>query len=106
MAKKFSRIKQEYSAFTAKIKQSGRDGDEEDLYELPDFYKMHELEKDKARHDPPAHISSEETAISDGEGTSLTSSRKRMRMSLSLEAFEKRAEERHAELLGEIKKRK
>ena len=44
------------------------------------------------------------TAISDGERASPTSSRKSVRMSLSVEAFEKRAEERHAELLGEIRK--
>ena len=57
MAKKFTRMKQEYSLYIAKISQSGRDGDDTTLYNLLEFYeKMHKLENDKARHDPPAHI--------------------------------------------------
>eukprot|EP00171_Calliarthron_tuberculosum_P023471 IDg23471t1 len=46
---KFTRMTQEYTAYIAKISQSGRDGDDASLYNVPDFYEqMHELEKDKA----------------------------------------------------------
>lgn len=47
--KKFTHMKQQYSAFQAKIVQSGRNGDDEGLYEMPDFFReMHEMERDKA----------------------------------------------------------
>ena len=70
-------MKQEYSAYIANISQSGRDGDDTMLYNLPEFYEqMHELEKDKARHDPPAHVALDRTEVTEVD---TTSTRKRSR---------------------------
>eukprot|EP00171_Calliarthron_tuberculosum_P002950 IDg2950t1 len=55
--KKFNRIRKDYSSYISKVKQSGRDGDDEELYNKPDFFDLvHELERGKARHDPPSNI--------------------------------------------------
>lgn len=79
--------------------------------EPPFFQKLRELEKDKARHDPPAILGAEAPpgfAAADDEADSeqLTSSRKRQKMSAaaSLEAMEQKAAGRHEELAGLIKK--
>ena len=45
MQKTFTRMKQEYSAYIAKISQSAHGEDDKDLYEEPEFFKeMHDLE--------------------------------------------------------------
>ena len=109
--KKFNRIKQEYSAFIAKISESGRDGDDEDLYDTPPFFKeMHELERNRARHNRPGHISagSSTNASDDSNNSSVepTSSRKRMKMEskITLETLDKNAAARHKLLLEEMRK--
>lgn len=49
---KYTRMIQEHSGFTVKIVQSGRDGDDEEIYSRTCFYhKMPELEREKARQD-------------------------------------------------------
>jgi len=80
--KKFTRMKQEYSAYIAKISQSGRDGDDDTLYNKSAIFAvMHELEHAKARHSPPAVLSSNNDMTE--AGLSLSSSRKRMKLSSS-----------------------
>ena len=64
-------MKQEYAYYIAKISQSGRDGDDTTLYNLPEFYEqMHDLEKDKDRHDPPAHIALDGSDLTAADTTS------------------------------------
>lgn len=47
---KFTRIKQKYSAYITKISKSGRDGDDQDLFDKPEFFEeVHEREHGKAR---------------------------------------------------------
>ena len=67
---------------------------------------MHELEKDKARHAPIAHMSIKTKNYEDSVYTrsSYASFRKGARKTnnFSLEEFQKRVEERHESLLMEI----
>lgn len=52
----FTRIKQEYSAFFSKIKHFKRDGNDEDLFNTPEFFEqMRELENCEPKYDSPAH---------------------------------------------------
>lgn len=103
--KKFTRMKQEYTAFVAKLSESGRDGDDEGLFDTPEFYeRMHELERGKARHDPPAVLCTEDASlISDAP---LSSSRKRVKLSHSavMESFMEKQEQRHSDLIAEIQR--
>lgn len=102
--KKFNRISQEYSAFVGKISESERSGDEDDLYQLPPFYKqIHELERGEARYVPPTHESTDDC----DEEKSSASSRKRSRMAQSavLEDCMERQEKRHKDLLEKLKRR-
>jgi len=96
---------QEYSAYIAKISQSGRDGDDDTLYNKPAFFaEMHELKQAKARHSPPAVLSSSNDMTE--AGLSLSSSRKRMKLSSSsmLECYIEEQKGRHEELIAEIRK--
>ena len=110
--KKFNRLKQEHSQFISKIEDSGRSGDDPDLRNTPPFHlEMCELERDKARHSPPALLSTEALSISgapddtEGSEVQLTSSRKRKRESaaMSLDAMNSKAEIRHSELVELVK---
>lgn len=105
--KKFYRIRKEYDDYINAISQSGRDGDDEDLFNKPCFYDLiHELLRDKARHDPPAMLSTALFGDGADDGSTMTSTKKRVKRehSLTLEEAEKRNSERHNELLAEIKK--
>lgn len=69
-------MKKECPAFIAKISESGKDGDEPNLYDKPEFYKqMHEIERRNSRYDPAAVIFSENTSIV--SDLSLTSTHKK-----------------------------
>lgn len=98
-------MKQEYTAYVAAISSSGRDGDDEGLFNKPEFFEeMHELERDKARHAPPAVLSTENgSTVSDAP---LSSSRKRFKLSHRdfLSEYIEKQEERHADILSEIRK--
>lgn len=99
--KKFGRMKTEYSNFITKLQQSGRDGDDPDLYDKPDFYdKMHELESGNARHDPPSLLSSDGNSTASG-----TSSRKKAKLSHRemLSNLIESQKDRHDDLLDAIK---
>lgn len=87
------------------MKQSGRDGDDEDLFNTPEFFgEMHELEKGKARYDPPAQYSTDEG--SSALERPATSTRKRQKMSRDelLSAFIQKQEETNASLISELRK--
>lgn len=76
--KKFKRIRNGYSDNIAKIEKSGRDGDDEDLYDKPEFYDIiQELEFNKARHNPPAILSTAILGYGADDVTKMTSSKKR-----------------------------
>jgi len=63
--KTFTRMKQDYTSHIANISQSGRDGDDEGLFDMPDYFeKMHEVEHNKVRQAPPAVLN---TANSTGD---------------------------------------
>ena len=103
--KKFTRIKQDYSAYIAKISISGRDGDDEGLYDKPEYFKqMHELEHNKARHAPPAVLSTD--AALDSSEPTLSSSRKKIKLSNNSAVAEyiEQQKDRQDALLLEIKK--
>lgn len=58
--KTFTRMKQKYITYVAKISSSGCDGDDEGIFNKAHFFvEMHELEKDKARHWHPSVLSTE-----------------------------------------------
>lgn len=82
-----------------KFRKSGRDGDNEDLYDKPQVLECkHDLEKDKVRHELPAIISTADGIfVSD---VPLKSSRKRFKLKNSsmIEAFIDEQEQRHARL--------
>lgn len=105
--KKFYRIRKDYDDYINAISQSGRDGDDEDLFNKPCYYDLiHELLRDKARHDPPAMLSTAIFGDGGDDGSTMTSTKKRVKRehTLTLEEAEKRNSERHNELLAEIKK--
>lgn len=105
--KKFKRIRTAYSDFVAKIKKSGRDGDDEDLYDKPEFFDIiHELEYDRARHHPPAVMSTADLGGGDGQdGVKMTSTKKRKKQekALSLEDFAERSDRQFEALISEVR---
>lgn len=53
-------MKQENAKFTAKIFESVRALDDEDLYNTPPFYQeMHKIGLGRAQQEPPAHVSTD-----------------------------------------------
>lgn len=103
--KKFTRIKQEYFAFIAMVKQSGRYADDDDLFNTSKYFEnMHELEKSKARHDTPGDYSIDEGAsVAETPGTST---RKRTRISRDAlpAAFLEKQEPTNEILIAELRK--
>lgn len=102
--KNFTRIEQQYSTFIAKVKQSGRDRDDEDLHNTPEYYKaMHEWERGKSCHDPPAQLltyeSIETKLVSTSTGKRLKTSRNE-----TLQQFIEKQDTRHAEIISELKR--
>jgi len=93
------------TTYIARISQSVRDGDDEGLYDKPDFFaQLHELEHNKATHFPPAVLST--TTSMTGIEHELSSSRKRVNLSKNsfLETYIEDQKDRHEALLTEIKK--
>eukprot|EP00171_Calliarthron_tuberculosum_P003967 IDg3967t1 len=90
----------------SKYDVSGSDGDDDDLYDMPVYFEyIHELERDKARHRPPATMSTASLADKSDDGSAMTSTRKRVkreRFNTMDEAY-KRNTERHTELLAELR---
>eukprot|EP00171_Calliarthron_tuberculosum_P005588 IDg5588t1 len=105
--KKFYRIRKDYDEYITAISQSGRDGDDENLFNKPNYYELvHELLRHKARHDPPAMLSTATFGERGEDGSTITSTKKRIKreQSMTLEEADKRNSERHNELLAEIRK--
>lgn len=74
--KKFNLIKQDYSAFIAKLANSSRDRANDDLFKTPVCYaSVNKLEHGKAKHDPTAQLFTDKGF--DGNAA-MSSSRKRM----------------------------
>lgn len=106
--KKYNRMRKAYSAYVAKIQKSGRDGDDPELYDKPDFYEqVHELERHCARHRPPALLSTEMLSEGTDDGAAMSRSRKRVKkeQAMSLEEVEKQNERRHSEMMSQIRER-
>ena len=103
--KKHNRMRKEYGAYVTKLKQSGRDGSDFELYNKPAFYsQVHELEHRNARHDPPAMMCTAMLGTDCANGASMYSSRKRIKREHQsyYDEAEKRNQERHIELLSGI----
>lgn len=78
--KKFTRIKQEYSAFTTELAQTGRDRDDENFFQTPQYFElMPEIEEYKASHHPLAVCSTD--AVGRLADSSLSTSRKKAKLS-------------------------
>jgi len=92
----------------AKISELGRDGDDEALYDKPEFYERmheHELERGKTRHDSPALFSKDDAILL--SDVKLSSSRKRVKLSHSalIESFIETQEKRHVDIISVINKK-
>lgn len=104
--KKYNRIRKEYGMYVAKIRQSGREGDDPVLYDKSNiFEEIHELEPNNARHNPPALISTSSLAEGTDDGSVMSSIRKcaKREDSTTLIEMEKQTESRHNELLMKVK---
>lgn len=103
--RKFDRMKKAYSKYIRLISNSGRDGDDPNLFNKPPFFtELHELEKSNARHSPPATLCTELELNTTSEGKTPTSTRKRARhqTSTSLLELEKIAAERHEAIHNQL----
>lgn len=84
--------------------QTGQSGSE--VPPKPKFFEyIHELERDKASHDPPAIVSTTDLANVAETGGKRTSTRKRARREfvLSIEEKDERDAKRHAELMEQFR---
>ena len=99
-------MKRDYTAYLYKIKQSGIDGNDPELYQKPEYFDLiHEIEHSLARHNPTAHF---ETSTKDTctefttKEMSSTIRRKRRACHITLEELDQRNEKRSAELMKAI----
>ena len=105
LKKKCNRMRKEYSTYLAKLKHSGHDGYDLDLYDKLPFYKrIHEFERSNARHNPPAVLSTATFVTGSDDSSTKTSTKKRFKRELvmTIEELETRNQNRHNDLLSEI----
>lgn len=107
--RKCSRLKTDYEKYTSKLKLSGRDDDDSEIFDQPEFvHKMREqlisrahdgLERWKARRNPPSFLTSAES-----DGSSLCSSKRpKTNHREMIGSFIENREKRDKELIYAIK---
>ena len=103
---KYCRLKKAYESYTRRVNVSGREGDDDELYTEPKFFReIHELESSSARNTLIGAMWSEMPSTQNVYGKKVSSTRKRTlneKMSY-LKEVEERTNANHAEMLNEVR---
>ena len=103
---KYGRLRKAYEAYVRRVNVSGREGDEEDLYERPLYYsEIHELESKAARNTLLGAISSEMPAKHNIYGRTVSSTRKKTQSDKLefLRVLEEKHHSNHSEIIKEVR---